>query len=204
MVDAPNNFGSIVGGIVRGSTNSRRSVGLTGHNVSTDNPLTFAWIGQETSDLRQPIQKEVSQNPSLPFEKTTPGTQYEYTNPLPTDVRTLFNQGSPGTNVSLRDKAASVGSSTLIPTGFAPMNNAVGAGFGMSPQNGDHFKFYFANQIGLSNMLPKANAATMAQGVMEEQSRNVAGSADIWHGNWQTFISMRKAYNPNQTYYGGP
>jgi hypothetical protein len=200
----PNNFQSIVGGIFRGLSNDRRSVALTGSNVKTDNPLTFTWIGQETSDLRQPIEKEVSSNPSLPFEKTTPGTQYEYANTLPTDVRTLVKQGSPGTDVSIRDKASSVGSSTLVPTGFAPINNAQNAGVGMSPQNGDHFKSYFANQIGLSNQLPVAHAASTLQGVMEEQSRNITGSADVWHGSWQTFVNMRKRYNPNQTYYGGP
>ena len=198
----PNNWDSIVGGIVRGLSNDHRSAGLTGSNVKTDNPHTYAWIGQETSDLRQPIQKEATQNPSLPFTMGSPGTQYSYSQTLPTEVRTFFTQATPGTDVSIRSEASSVGSQTLIPTNYAPINNRQTSGYGMSPQNGDHFKAYFANQIGLNNNLPKANAAVTTEHIQEQQGLGSAGSNAVWHNSWQTFISMRKSYSPNQTYHG--
>jgi len=202
MVSAPNNWQSIVGGIVGGISNDKRSAGLTGHNVTTDNPQTYGWIGQETSDLRQPIQKESSQNPSIPFTSGSPGVAMPYAQLLPNDIPTFLQQGAPGTNVSIRTEASSVGSPTLIPTGFAPINNAQFSGYGMSPQNGDHFKQYFANQIGLSNQLPKASPAVSAMAVQVEQSLGSAGSQDSWIHAWQTFTNMRKTYQPNQTYHG--
>jgi hypothetical protein len=203
MVDQPNNFQSIVGGIFRGLSNDKRSVGLTGSNVKTDNPHTYAWIGQETSDLRQPIEKEQSQNPSLPFAKGSSGTQYSYTQPLPTDVRTLIAQGSPGTNIALTDEASSIGSMIQTVPAQVPMNNWNFSGYGMSPQNGDHFKLYFANQLGVRNMNPTPMASQVLTAVQEQQNTNTDGSSNVWHGSWQTIQSMRKGYRPANQFIQG-
>src|SRR5215831_17224135 len=130
--------------MIRGLSNDKRSLGIsTSASVKTDNPLTYAWIGQNTSDLRQPIEKEQSQNPSLPFEKSSSGTQYSYSQPLPTDITTLVSQGSPGTNISETDLASSIGSLIQPTPGFVRPDNWNFSGYGMSPQNADHFKAYF-------------------------------------------------------------
>jgi len=202
MVDQPNNYGSIVGGIIRGLSNDRRSAGLTGHNVTNDNPQSYAWIGQNTSDLRQPIQKEMSQNPSLPFEKGSSGTQYEYTNPLPTDIRSLVRQGYPGTDVNIVDQASSVGSLVQGMPSFVPINNLQLSGYGMSPQNADHFKYYFANQMGQLNLTPQVNPSNVLTAVQEHQNINTDGSAQVWHGAFQTFGTMLKRYNPANSFRG--
>src|SRR5215471_8209973 len=198
-----NNFGSIVGGIVRGLSNDRRSAGLTGSNVKTDNPHTYRWIGQETSDLRQPIEKEMSQNPSLPFEKTTSGTEYSYTNPLPTDIRTLIQQGSPGTDIAETRQASSIGSTIQTVPPVVPINNWNFSGMGMSPQNGDHFKYYFANQIGVKNQNANPLPANVLAFSTEQANTVIDGSHDVWNGAWQTFISMRKNYQPSTQFREG-
>jgi|SRR5215471_5388835 len=202
MVNNPNNFQSIIGGMIRGLTNSRRSAALTAHNVSNDNPQSFAWIGGSTSDLRQPIEKEMSQQPSLAFGKASSGTSYAYFNPVLNDIPSLYLQGQPGTNVSERKVAGSVGSPTNVPAPFAPIDNWPSAGYGMSPQNGDHFKYYFANQIGLSNQLPKPNPANVAEMTMAAQNHSAAGASDLWFSHAQTVSNMLKGYNPSGNYRG--
>jgi len=199
----PNNFQSIFGGIIRGLSNDKRSVGLTGHNVSTDNPHTYTWIGQETSDLRQPIEKEQSQNPSLPFAKGSSGTQYSYTQPLPTDITTLVSAGSPGTSIAETDQASAIGSMIQTVPNKVPVNNSQSNGYGMSPQNGDHFKQYFANQIGVMNKNPVPMASQVLTAVQEQQNTNTDGSSDVWHGSWQTIQSMRKGYRPANQFRQG-
>jgi hypothetical protein len=199
----PSNWDSIFGGIIRGLSNDRRSVGLTGSNVKTDNPQTYSWIGQETSDLRQPIDKEQSQNPSLPFAKGSSGIQYAYSQPVTTDVRTLVAQGSPGTNIAYTDQASSIGSMIqTVPTRVRP-NNWNFSGYGMSPQNGDHFKLYFANQIGVRNMNPNPMSSQVLTAVQEQQNTNTDGSSDVWHGNWQVIQAMRKGYRPSNQFRQG-
>jgi hypothetical protein len=199
----PNNFDSIFGGILRGLSNDKRSVGLTGSNVKTDNPHTYTWIGQETSDLRQPIEKEQSQNPSLPFAKGSSGTQYSYTQPLPTDITTLVSQGSPGTSIAETDQASSIGSTIQTVPNKVPVNNSQSNGYGMSPQNGDHFKQYFANQIGVMNKNPVPMSSQVLTAVQEQQNMNTDGSSDVWHGSWQTIQSMRKGYRPANQFRQG-
>jgi len=193
-----NNFQSIVGGIFRGLSNNRASGGLNQTNTqSSQNPLTYQWIGFPTpSDLRQPIQKEQTQNPSLAFEKGSAGTSQSYSMPPLTDIPTLVTQGMPGPDSSFRLTAGSVGSKSNIPALRAPINNAQGNGFGMSPQNGDHFKQYFANQIGLFNVLTKPVPEATASAISVQQHTNVAGNPDAWASSWQTFLSMAKGYNP--------
>jgi hypothetical protein len=203
MVDQPNNFGSIVGGILRGLSNDKRSVGLTGSNVKTDNPQTYSWIGQETSDLRQPIQKEQSQNPSLAFAKGSSGTQYAYSKPLPTDITTLVSQGAPGTNISETDLASSIGSLIQPTPGFVRPDNWNFSGMGMSPQNADHFKTYFANQIGVNHRVTPPLSAQVMTDVQEQQNTNTDGSSNLWHGAWQTIQSMRKGYRPANQFRQG-
>ena len=197
------NFGSIVGGIVRGLSNDKRSAGLTGSNVKTDNPHTYNWIGQETSDLRQPIQKEMSQNPSLPFEKGSSGTEYSYSNPLPTDITTLVKQGSPGTNVSPFREASSIGSLIQTVPSYVPNNNWNFSGFGMSPQNADHFKTYFANQIGVNPANPNPLSANVLTAITEQANTPIDGSHDVWNGAWETYISMRKDSKPSNQFREG-
>lgn len=197
MADTPNNFTSIFGGIFRGLSNNKASGGLNQTNTqSSDNPLTYQWIGAPTGGTTYQIDREQTQNPSLPFEKGSAGTNVPYAKPVLTDIPTLLNQGSPGTDVSLRTSAGSVGSATHIPPGMAPINNAVGNGYGMSPQNADHFKVYFANQIGLSNQLPRASAKTTGLAIADQQHENVGGSSDSWKSAYQTFASMQKGYSP--------
>jgi len=197
------NFGSIVGGIVRGLSNDKRSAALTGSNVKTDNPQTFTWIGQNTSDLRQPIQKEMSQNPSLPFEKGSSGTQYSYSQPLPTDITTLVAQGSPGTNVGEFREASSIGSLIQTIPSIVPNNNWNFSGFGMSPQNGDHFKTYFANQIGINPANPNPLSANVLTAVTEQANIPIDGSVNVWNGAWQTINAMGKPYHPSNQFREG-
>jgi hypothetical protein len=194
------NFGSIVGGIIRGLSNDRRSVALTGHNVTTDNPNTYTWIGQEPGDLRQPIQKEMSQNPSLPFEKASSGSQYEYTQPLPTDIRTLITAGSPGTDISPTTYASSIGSWVQRVPSLVPMNNGQFNGYGMSPQNADHFKVHFANQIGMRNMMAAPSASIVATAIQEQANINTDGPTDPWENALSLFQFMRKSYTPSSQY----
>ena len=198
MVSAPNNFQSIFGGIFRGLSNNRSSGGLNQTNTqNSDNPLTYQWIGFPTpSDLRQQIQKEQTQNPSLPFEKGSGGTSVDYSRAVLTDIPTLVNQGSPGTDISLRHSAASAGSPTNIPTGFASPTNWVGNGYGMSPQNGDHFKTFFANQLNLRNVLPKATPMITSLAISEQADTHVANSNDSWKNAFQLYSSMQKQYYP--------
>jgi hypothetical protein len=193
----PNNFQSIVGGIFRGISSNKSSAGLNQTNTQNDtNPLTYQWIGESTGGTAYPINREQTQNPALPFAKGSAGTNIPYAPPVLTDIPTLLNQGSPGTDVSLRTSAGSVGSQTSIPPGMAPIANAVGNGYGMSPQNADHFKVYFANQIGLSNQLPRASAKTTGLAIADQQHENVAGSSDSWKSAYQTFSAMQKGYSP--------
>ena len=198
MVDTPTNADSIFGGIFRGLSNNRSSGALNQTNTqNSNNPLTYQWIGFPTpSDLRQPIEKEQTQNPSLPFDKGSSGTNVPYSSAPLTDIPTLLQQGSPGTNTSIRDTASSVGSPTNVPAGWAPIANPVGSGYGMSPQNADHFKQYFANQIGLGNNLPKASAANTTLAIAHQQHTNSAGASDAWQRSWEVFGSMQKDYNP--------
>jgi hypothetical protein len=191
----PTRWQSITGGILRGLSNDKRSAGLTGSNVKTDNPHTYTWIGQETSDLRQPIQKEQTQQPALPFGMASGGTQYSYQNPLPTDIRMLLTQGSPGTDVGTKDASSDTGSLNQSVPGNAPMNNGFqSSGYGMSPQNGDHFKYYFANSIGAqaNNKVPFPSSVLNA--VQVQQNSNTDGNPDVWKGAMQVFGSMSKGY----------
>lgn len=197
MVDSPNNFTSIFGGIFRGLSNNKSSGGLNQTNTqNSSNPLTYQWIGQSAGGTTYQIDREQTQNPSLPFEKGSGGTNVAYSSPPLTDIPTLLNQGAPGTDVSIRNSAGSVGSPTNVPAGYAPRNNGVGSGFGMSPQNADHFKQYFANQIGLQNNLPRASAKNTTLAVSDQQHTNVAGSSDSWQSSFQTFAAMQKGYSP--------
>src|SRR5215831_14724720 len=190
--------------MIRGLSNDKRSLGIsTSANVKTDNPLTYAWIGQETSDLRQPIEKEQSQNPSLPFAKGSSGTQYSYTQPLPTDVTTLISQGSPGPSITPTVHASSIGSLIQPMPGFVPMNNWAFNGMGMMPQNGDHFKSFFANQNGLANMQPTPLPASVLSAVQEQQNVGSHGSNDVWASGWQTFQAMGKDYKPSNQFREG-
>jgi len=191
----PNNWQSITSGILKGISNDKRSVGLTGSNTKTDNPNTFTWIGQETSDLRQPIQKEQTQTPSLPFGNASAGTVYSYQNPLPTDIRMLISQGSPGTNVSPKDASSDTGSLIQgIPDTVATNNAFPSSGYGMSPQNGDHFKYYFANTIGAQANNKVPFPASVLTAVQEQQNFNTDGSSNVWNGAMQLFGSMSKSY----------
>lgn len=199
-----NNFQSIVGGIIRGLTNDKASAGTNPHiPTQQNNPLVYTWIAQQTNDLRQPIEKEQSQNPSLPFGKASSGTQYEYTNPLPTDIRMLISQGSPGTNIDPTQQASSIGSLIQTVPDLVPLNNWNFSGFGMSPQNADHFKSYFANQLGVQNTNKYPLSGQILAEVQEQANTNADGSSNVWHGAWQTFETMTKPYHPaNQFRHG--
>jgi hypothetical protein len=202
MVDIPTNFQSIVGGIFRGLSNDKRSVGLTGSNVKTDNPQTYTWIGQETSDLRQPIEKEQTQNPSLPFLKGSSGTQYAYTNPLPTDIRTGILESYPGTSIEKTFVPSSIGSLLQPMPDMVPLNNWQQRGYGMSPQNADHFKTYFANQIGLTNLIPQPTPSNTMDAVQAQQQSSTVGRHSDWFNVWQHILTMRKTYTPANNFRG--
>ncbi len=202
MVDRPTNFGSIIGGIIRGLSNDKRSAGLKGSNVTNDNPQSYGWIGQETSDLRQPIEKEQTQNPSLPFLTKSSGVEYSYTTPLPTDIRSRITAGMPGTNVDSTNQASSIGSMIQTVPSMVLMNNWQEHGYGMSPQNGDHFKTFFANQMGVRAILPQPLPSAVANAVSHQADSNLVGSHDVWHSSWQTFLTMRKTHHPSAQYLG--
>jgi hypothetical protein len=147
------------------------------------------------ANLAQPITKEQTQNPSLPFGKSSAGTEYSYENPLPTDIRMLVTQGIPGTNVSPNDASSDTGSLIQpIPDNVPYAGSFQSSGYGMSPQNGDHFKYYFANNIGNYANTKVPFPATVLSAIQEQPGVNSDGSSNVWHGAFQTFATMRKGY----------
>jgi len=198
-----NNFESIFGGIFRGLASNKSSAGLNQTNTQSDkNPLTYAWIGQQTNDLRQPIEKEQSQSPALPGLFGSSGTAYSYSVPLPTDVRSIASYNNPATSVALNSLPSQLGSTVHPAPAYAPIDNWAFRGYGMSPQNGDHFKQYFANQMGNFNMMPKPNPSNVLTAVSDQANIAVDGSADVWQGTYQTMTLMGKRYNPMANYRG--
>lgn len=194
----PNNFESIFGGMFRGLASNKSSGGLNQTNTqNASNPQTYQWIGQASGGTVFPINREQTQNPALPFAFGSAGISLSYANPVLTDIPTLLSQGSPGTDVSQRDAAGSVGSPTNIPATYASLSGGyIGNGYGMSPQNADHFKTFFANQIGLSNKLPKASAFNTSLAITDQADTHIGSSQDSWKNAWNVFSSMQKGYSP--------
>lgn len=195
----PTNYESIFGGIFRGLSNNKNSGG-TNPQIPTqqNNPLVYAWIGQQTNDLRQPIQKEQAQNSTLGLASSA-GTLVPYSQPVPTDIPTRTALTTPGTDVSLAVFASPIGGLTQpVPLAVPTSNN--GGGFGdydMQPLNGSHFSRYFSNQLGNYNLLAKPNPANVLTAVQEQANSNSDGSANVWQGAYQTFAMMAKPYDPN-------
>lgn len=194
MPDRPRNYESILGSITRAFSK----------NNSGKNPLTRTWIGQEQNDLRQPIEKEQSQSPALPWYSRSSGTAFDWTQPVPalTDIRTRGETNSPGPDSRPTLVASSVGSLVQPMPDNVPLNNVQFSGYGMSPQNGDHFQHYFANQVNQHNITFAVNPANVLTAVSEQQNQMADGSADVWGSYNKIFDAMQKNYRPVTTSRG--
>jgi hypothetical protein len=198
----PTNAASIFGGIFRGLTNNTVSQG-TNPQVPTqqNNPNVYRWIGQSTQDLRQPVSKEATQNPALPWGTGSSGTLIPYGQnvPLGTDIQ----QGAPDPSIAFDPYASQIGSTIQpIPKVIPVANNNLG-NTEMMPQNGSHFKDHFVNQMGSYNLIGDPNAANVLTAVQAQANTHADGSPDIWQNAYQVFNSMAKGYNPSQQYWQG-
>ena len=195
-----NNFQSIVGGIFRGISQNKSSAGLSESNVKELNPQTYQFIGLSSKDPRYPVAKEQTQNPALPWNSSSAGTQLGYTQPIPTNVPEKLGQQLPAPDAAPTQWASSIGSMVQPVPGYVPLNNWQINNYGMSPQNGSHFLNYFANQRGIQNLQPIPVASNVLTAVQEQQNIQTDGSADVWNGHFNLFRSMAKDYNPSVIY----
>jgi hypothetical protein len=198
----PNNLQSIVGGIFRAVSNNKVSLGLTDQNVTTDNPQTYTWIGHSDKLPTYPTDREQTQSPAIPWYSKSSGTGFSYSQPVPTDFTSRFAANTPGTDVSITDQASSIGSTIQSVPRYVPMGNMQFNGYEMSPQNGAHFKNYFANQLGMQNLNPLPNASNVLTAIQEQQGIQTDGSADVWHSHFRLFQNLGKDYRPAQQFRG--
>ena len=199
------NFESIVGGIFRGLTKNNlvnpQALGMN-RNIPERVPLVSQWIGRETNDLRQPIEKEQTQNPALPWYSRSSGTQVSYSQPVPTDIPTRIAESIPQPNSNVTLEPSSIGSLVQPMPKEVPLRNWQFNGYEMSPTNGEHFKTFFANQINYINGYASPTPANVLSAVTYQQNLITDGSPDVWESHNRMIKGVEKGYTPYTSFRG--
>lgn len=199
----PNNLQSILGGIFRGMTNNKSSAGLPPDtNVRANNPNTYRWIGAPAGDQNNPpITTEQTQQPALAWFRGSAGTAFAYTQPTVTDIPNALSQPTPDTSVAFTNQASSIGSLVQSHPSSVPTGNWQTQGLGMNPTNAEHFREYFANQIGTRHLLPTPNAASVLTAVQSQNNMSADGSVDVRNLRYSITAANAKGYQPLQNFF---
>jgi len=199
------NLQSILGGIFGGLSNNKSSGGLSGSNVKTNNPQTYAWIGQAAGGTRYQTTRESQQGQQLPWYSGSSGTGFSYSQLLPTDIPSISHQVTPATNVQAMgwDDPSVVGSTISALPGTVPVANfGQFNGYQMNPQNAESWRTYYANQMSNVPLKRQPNASNVASAVTQQSSIGAEGSLDPWASHSSLVTAMAKGYSPTRQFWG--
>lgn len=199
------NLASIVGGIFAGLNNNKSSGGLSGSNVKTNNPQTYAWIGQAAGGTRYQTTREAQQGQQLPWYGASTGTSFGYSQLLPTDIPSIQNQVTPATSVLAngQNDPSTVGSTISALPSSAPLANySQFNGYQMNPQNAESWRTYYANQMSNTPLKRLPNASNVMAAVTAQANTSADGSNNLWDSHSSLMTAMSKNYQPARQFWG--
>ena len=195
---------SYLGGIIAGLAHNKRSYGISSdQNVKSNNPQTYAWIGQAAGGTRYQTDKEAQQNVQLPWYGASTGTTFGYSQLLPTDIPSIAHQVTPDTSIALAPDPSTVGSTVSALPDAVPIGNFnQWNGYQMNPQNAESWRTYYANQMGNVPLKRTPNALNVMAAVTKQANTSADGPNDVWATHTALMTSMSKNYQPARQFWG--
>ena len=198
------NLQSILGGIFGGLHNYKSSAALSESNVKTNNPQTYGWIGHSAGGTRYQTTREAQQGQQLPWYAGSTGTAFSYSQLLPTDIPSIQHQVTPGTSVLATTNDPSTVGSTIsaLPDSVPAANYAQFNGYQMNPQNAEHWRTFFANQMSNVPLKRLPNPSNVMVAVTKQANITADGDANLWDSHSSLMTAMSKNYQPARQFWG--